>query len=171
MAKKKINIENSVRRLRFDNDEMTQQVGRLKSQYQTEAYKPREEAEVEHKVLENRHKQKISNLVNQHSNEMNNLVNHAEAKHHTAQALLQKGMDMKSQSQQQMFEQQGRIQEQRHQAEMAKEKKKFEAQLKEERRPIVEEPTETRQTVTRSLAEAVQQNYTEGGSYASGTNI
>ncbi|MBT3457104.1 MAG: helix-turn-helix transcriptional regulator [Thiotrichales bacterium] len=25
MAKKKINIENSVRRLRFDNDEMTQQ--------------------------------------------------------------------------------------------------------------------------------------------------
>ena len=34
-----------------------------------EADKLREEAEVEHKVLENRHRQKISNLVNQNSNE------------------------------------------------------------------------------------------------------
>ena len=144
----------------YTDDEMTEEVGRLKSQYQAQADKLREEAEVEHKVLENRHKQKISNLVNQHSNEMADLTNHHEAKHHTAQALLQREMNMKSQSQQQMFEQQARIQEQRHQAEMANQKKKFESQLREQRRPVVEEPKEKRR-VTRSMAAETQTNFHE----------
>lgn len=96
----------------YTDDEMTQQVGKPKSQYQTEADKLGEESEVEHKMLENRHKQNIFNLVNQHSNEMTNLVNFAESKHHTAQAVIQREMDMKSESQQQMFEHQARLQEQ-----------------------------------------------------------
>ena len=150
----------------YTDDEMTEEVGKLKSQYQAQADKLREEAEVEHKVLENRHKQKISNLVNEHANDIAQLNSHHESKHHTAQALLQKTMNMKSDSQKQMFEHQTKLQEQRHQAEMAKQKKKFEAQLREGRRPVVEEPKEKRQ-ITRSLAEAVQQNYTEGGGLSS----
>jgi hypothetical protein len=144
------------------DDEATEQVGKLKSQYQEQADKLREEAEVEHKVLENRHKQKISNLVNEHSNDMTDLANYHESKHHTAQAILQREMNMKSQSHQQMYDHQARLQEQRHQAEMAKQKKKFESQLRDERRPVVEEPKEKRLIVTRSMAEAVQQNYTDG---------
>ena len=150
----------------YTDDEITEQVGKLKSQHRAEASKLIEEAEVEHKVLENRHKQKISNLVSQHSNDIADLNRFHESKHHTAQATLQREMDMKSQSQQQMYEHQARLQEQRHQAEMAKQKKKFESQLREERRPVVEEPSEKRQT-TRSMAETVQQNYTEGGGQGS----
>jgi hypothetical protein len=96
-----------------------------------------------------------------------NLSSYHESRHHEAQALLQSSMNMNSQAQQQMNDHQSLIQEQRHQAEMSNQKKKFESQLREERRPVVEEPKEKRLIVTRSIAEAVQQDYTEGGSSGS----
>ena len=138
-----------------------------KEQYRTEAGKLRDEAELEHRVLQNNHIARVSNLVDQHSNDLLNLSSYHESRHHEAQAFLRNSMNMDSQAQQQMNDQQSLIREQRHQAELANQQKKFESRLSQKRGPVVEEPKEKRLIVTRSIAEAVQQDYTEGGSSGS----